>query len=109
TVIGPWRFDVLRLTTSLILGGRELGLDGPRILALARRVAASHVAAAFGGDGDSIAPRPIERLLEQVQGRSHRDLLEKRTEVVGGRRRFKIGARYAKLAPDVEADAPAAF
>src|SRR5262249_32961244 len=33
-VVAPWRWDVLRLTTSLILGGRELGADGMRVLGL---------------------------------------------------------------------------
>src|SRR5262249_46124247 len=33
-VVAPWRYDVLRLVTSLILGGRELGADGPRVLGL---------------------------------------------------------------------------
>ena len=32
--VGPWRFDVLRLATSLVLGGREIGLDGRRTLEL---------------------------------------------------------------------------
>ena len=37
--VGPWRFDVLRLTTSLILGGRELGLDGAAHARPVRRAA----------------------------------------------------------------------
>ncbi len=40
--VGPWRIDVLRLLTSLILGGRETGAGGPLTLELcdapARRV-----------------------------------------------------------------------
>src|SRR6185503_14924399 len=75
---------------------------------MAKRLVAAHVGAAFG-DGDPSAPRPIERLLEKVERRSHRDLLEKRTEVVNGRRRFEIGARYARLPSDIEEQVPAAF
>lgn len=108
TVIAPWRYDVLRLVTSLILGGREIGSDGRQSLSLAKRLVVAYVAAAFG-DGEPGAPRPIQRLLAKVEGRSHRDLLEKRTEIVGGRRRFKIGTRYARLPPDIEAQVPAAF
>ncbi|HEX4511997.1 MAG TPA: DUF2252 family protein, partial [Polyangiaceae bacterium] len=40
--IGPWRFDLLRLTTSLILGGRELGANGPQALVLARALLDSY-------------------------------------------------------------------
>src|SRR4051812_30556185 len=31
---GAWRWDVLRLTTSLLLAGRELGQSGPKVLSL---------------------------------------------------------------------------
>src|SRR6478752_5396668 len=42
---GAWRWDVLRLTTSLVLAGRELGQSGPAVLALCERLLDSHVAA----------------------------------------------------------------
>ena len=32
---GPWRFDLLRLVTSLILGGREMGATGTEVLLMA--------------------------------------------------------------------------
>jgi uncharacterized protein (DUF2252 family) len=109
TVIAPWRYDVLRLATSLILGARGLGADGVTSVALAKRLVVAHVGAAFSGDEDVVAPRPVRRLLESVESRSHRDLLEKRTEVVRGSRRFKLGARYAELPPAIRAKVPAAF
>ncbi len=36
-VRGPWRWDVLRLLTSLILSARELGASGPNVLSLSPR------------------------------------------------------------------------
>jgi len=43
---GAWRWDVLRLTTSLLLAGRELGQSGPQALALCELLLKSHAAAA---------------------------------------------------------------
>src|SRR6202041_2803849 len=47
-IVGPLRFDVLRLTTSLILGGRELGADGVMTLELCDRLLDAYARAAFG-------------------------------------------------------------
>ena len=98
-VTGPWRIDVTRLTTSLILGGRELGAGGRRVLDLAHTLLEAYVDAAFG-DAKAKMPREpdvVARLVGQVAGRSRKELLDGRTEVVKGERRFVRGARYAEL------------
>jgi uncharacterized protein (DUF2252 family) len=94
---GAWRWDVLRLTTSLLLAGRELGQSGPAVLALCERLLDSHVAAAFGGAPLPALPRPVVELIERVDGRSRRKLLEDRTEAAGPARHFVRGDRYADL------------
>src|ERR1041385_4234583 len=86
-MVGPWRYDLLRLVTSLVLGGRELGADGRRSLDLARCLVGSYVEAACHDDGIPGPPDPVARLLAKVEGRSRRDLLADRTEVRDGRRR----------------------
>src|SRR3984957_8463059 len=104
-VIGPWRIDVLRLTTSLILAGRERGAGGVRVLELAHEMLDAYVAAAFD---DSAAPKlpkepaPVTRLIDQVAERTRKQLLDARTKVVDGERRFVRGERYADLPLAIE-------
>jgi len=104
-IIGPWRIDVLRLTTSLLLAGRELGADGTRALDLCHRMLDAYVDAAFGQgkNGKKRAPAPrrpraVEQLVAQVRVRTRRELLDARTTIErGGERRFMRGPRYIDL------------
>jgi uncharacterized protein (DUF2252 family) len=107
--VGPFRFDVLRLTTSLILGGRELGASGGQSLALSVRLLDAYVGAAFDGLAPPTVPAPVRRLLDKVAQRSQRDLLDRRTTVVAGARHFVLGERYRELSPDVRRAATEAF
>jgi uncharacterized protein (DUF2252 family) len=45
--VGPWHLDVVRLATSLILGGREMGADGVVTLKLCDALIDAYVGAAF--------------------------------------------------------------
>ncbi len=94
---GPWRLDVLRLTTSLLLAGRELGASGPRAIDLCARMVASYVGAAF--HEARIPPKPpvVRALVDRVAERTRRELLDARTTVVGGERRLLRGERYRDL------------
>jgi uncharacterized protein (DUF2252 family) len=108
-VIGPWRWDVLRLSTSLVLGGRELGTDGRRTIALCQELLDAYVAAAFGRRKLPAVPRPIAGLVEKVRTRSRKALLDARTEVAHGKRRFVRGERYADLPQRIARKAEKAF
>src|SRR5271170_1581015 len=109
-VIGPWRIDVLRLTTSLILAGRELGAGGMRVLDLAQEMLASYVGAAFDKDAKlPKEPAPVTRLVDQVAERTRKELLDGRTKVVKGERRFVRGERYADLPRSIEKKVKGAF
>ncbi len=108
-VIGPWRIDVLRLTTSLILGGRELGAGGVRVLTLAHELLDAYVGAAFGGAKLPREPDVVARLVEQVASRTRKQLLDARTEVVKGKRRFVRGPRYADLPKGIRSKVDRAF
>ena len=106
---GAWRWDVLRLTTSLLLAARELGQSGPTVLTLCERLLDSHVAAAFGGAPLPASPRPVAELIERVDGRSRKKLLEDRTVVAAHQRHFVRGERYADLPESVTRAVPDAL
>ncbi|MDB4942916.1 MAG: hypothetical protein JWP97_2450 [Labilithrix sp.] len=108
-VIGPWRLDVLRLTTSLLLGGRELGASGVVALDLADRLLDAWARSAFEGAAAPDQPAPVAALCEQVRARSKTALLDARTAVTGSKRHFVRGPRYADLPPDIVDAVPAAF
>ncbi len=108
-VRGPWRIDLLRLLTSLILAGRELGVSGPVALGLGARLLESYVAAAFQGAPAPAPPSSVVTLVERVGSRSRRELLDARTVVERGKRRFVRGERYLDLPPDTFAALPAAL
>jgi len=108
-IVGPWRLDVLRLATSVLLGGRELGASGLVALSLVDALLDAWARSAFERAPVPEAPPPVVALVEQVQSRSRTALLDARTEVVNGKRRFVRGPRYADLAPEVIAAVPAAF
>jgi uncharacterized protein (DUF2252 family) len=109
TFVGPWRYDVLRLTTSLLLGGREIGLDGRRTLDLCEALLASYVGAAFHRRKTPAAPRCVTALVDKVRGRTRKELLDARTEVVGDERRFVRGPRYESIPRKLRAKAERAF
>ena len=108
-LIGPWRLDVLRLSTSLLLGGRELGASGLVALELCDLLLDAWARSAFDGAPLPEQPAPVVALCEQVRARSKSALLDARTAVTGGKRHFVRGPRYADLAPDVVEAVPAAF
>jgi uncharacterized protein (DUF2252 family) len=109
-VIGPWRFDVLRLATSLLLGGRELGANGLVALDLCDRLLDAWARSAFDKEPvPKVTPAPIAALVEQVRDRSKTALLDARTAVTDGKRHFVRGPRYADLSAEVVSAVPAAF
>ena len=96
-IVGPWRFDLLRLTTSLILAGRELGADGLVTLSLCDALLGAWHKSVFQGGKLPLAPPPVLRLIEQVEHRTRLQMLDGRTTVAYGGRHFKRGERYATL------------
>jgi uncharacterized protein (DUF2252 family) len=107
--IGPWRLDVLRLTTSLLLAGRELHIGGPRALELADAVIDAHVEHACRAGKMPPVPRPVAALLETVRTRTRVQLLDMRTRAVHGNREFIRGARYRDVARSLQKRAAEAF
>jgi len=108
-IVGPFRWDVVRLLTSVILGGRELGSNGKQSVLLCSAILEGYVPALCQGHVGKSPPPPVRRLLEKVDRRTHKDLLDRRTEPTTTGRRFVRGDRYQDLAPDLVSKAYAAF
>jgi len=111
-IVGPLRFDVLRLTTSLILGGRELGANGMMTLELCDRLLDAYTRAAFGSGRLPTRPGPVRALVQQVRARTRKELLEGRTIRTGKARSFALGDpddRYRELPRGIRAELPRAF
>jgi uncharacterized protein (DUF2252 family) len=108
-VVGPWRYDVLRLLTSLMLGGREMGAGGRRAIELCEALLEAYAGAVFHRKKPPAEPPVIVKLVEKVRARTRRELLDARTEVVRGKRRFVRGLRYETLTPKLRARAEKAF
>jgi uncharacterized protein (DUF2252 family) len=107
--VGPWRLDVLRLLTSVLLGGREMGADGPRALALCDALLDAYVAAAFHARKTPPPPHAVKALVDKVRSRTREELLDARTRVVGGERRFVRGPRYESVGRKLRAKAQRAL
>jgi uncharacterized protein (DUF2252 family) len=107
--IGPWRWDVMRLLTSLVLGGREIGLDGRRALALCDALLDAYVGAAFHRRRTPAPPHAVTSLIETVRTRTRKQLLDGRTRIVGSQRRLVRGPRYEDLPKKLRAKAERAF
>jgi uncharacterized protein (DUF2252 family) len=108
-MVGPFRLDVLRLGTSLLLAARELGANGGQALEMVVELVNAWDAHVVRARPMPATPRPVAALIEQVRVRSRVDLLDARTRAVRGRRRFVRGPRYASLPPTVDRALPAAF
>ena len=107
--IGPWRFDLVRLVTSLVLVGREIGANGQRTLELCDALVDAYVRAVFDSARTPPSPPAVTALVEQVRDRTRRQLLDARTHVVGGARRFVRGPRYEELRAKLRPKAERAF
>jgi len=107
--VGPWHLDVLRLVTSLILGGRETGADGLTTLKLCDALVGAYVGAAFHRKRAPAPPRAVTALIDQVRKRTRQELLDARTEIVRGQRRFVRGPRYETLPQKLRLKAERAF
>ena len=99
---------LLRLTTSLILGGRELGANGPEAL-VARDARSSTRTRARSRRPHALppAPRTVRALLARATTRDRRALLDARTETHKNSRRFvrglgtRISRRRSHVTPRV--------
>ena len=107
TCVGPLRFDVLRLATSVLLAGRTFQATGLEALELVRELLDAHRSALFERSQAPEPPAPVTELVERASRRSRKDLLDARAPAQGGKRLFSRGERYFELEADVLAEVPA--
>jgi len=108
-IVAPFRWDVVRLLTSVILGGREIGSNGTQSVRLCSAILQGYVPALCEGRSARDVPQAVRRLLDKVDRRTHKDLLDRRTERTPTGRRFVRGDRYQDLAPELVGKAHGAF
>ena len=102
--IAPLRFDVLRVTTSVLLAARSFRCTGGDAITMAERLLASYVRAAFEAGSDAPpTPEPVAELIHGASARSQKQLLDDRAPADKGKRRFVRGERYMDVAPDLRA------
>ncbi len=106
---GPWRLDVLRLLTSLLLGSRTFSVSSADVLQVGDQLLEGYRMGIGKGTAPREVPRPVRRLLAQVRQRSHRRLLDAHTHLVGGALRFIRGDHYRKLAKSLRDAGISAF
>ncbi len=95
--MGMWHLDVLRLTTSAILGARSFGITSTDSVELAVKLLEGWSRAAFDGSRVKAPPPSIARLMRQVEARTRLQFLSGRTVRVNKSRRFVRGDRYRSL------------
>lgn len=105
----PLHLDLLRLLTSLILGGRTMGFDGRRALELARHLLDAYADVSMQGAKVPVAPPMVRTLVGRVEARTRRELLDARTVLRHGTRTFIRGERYVDLPAPLIVSAKEAF
>lgn len=104
--VGPLRWDVLRLVTSLLVGSRELGTTGPESIGLAHGLFASYAAAMFDGAPRPGEPPAVQALLRQAACRNDAELVAPLVDATG---RIKPTRRWLEPGPRLRGLVPKAF
>ena len=111
--LAPAGTDPLHLLTSLWLAADELGVDGDDTHALARATLDAYADALAGGKAHWLDARTAQgvvgRLLGQVGSRRQADLLERRSNGRGSRRRLRVDGRHALAASEEQVERVRAF
>ncbi|MEO8875172.1 MAG: DUF2252 family protein, partial [Polyangiaceae bacterium] len=108
-IVAPWRIDLLRLTTSLLLATRGFGVAGARAGDLAFSMLRAYANDVSGSKEKTPTPRMVTALVEQVRERTRLQLLDARTEVRHGKRAFVRGPRYRSISSTLAKQAKTAF
>jgi uncharacterized protein (DUF2252 family) len=109
-IIGPWRLDVLRVSTSVLLAGPSFGATGPDALTLAETLISAHASAAFEGARAKPEASPaIADLIARCKARKREDLVNEIAEEKGGRYRFKRNKRTWDTTPALASAIPSLF
>jgi uncharacterized protein (DUF2252 family) len=98
-LLAPASWDLVRLLSSVVVARKQLGCTRPAARKLCRRLIQSYVEALGQGKPRWVeretARAPVRALLSQVRGRRRAALLDKRTRIVGTRRRLDVRGKKA--------------
>ena len=108
TFAGHVHLDLLRVLTSVLLAARGWGCTAAGALELAGALLDGYRRVRGGGRSQQV-PLPVSEMLARVSARKRRALLERRTVVVGQRRRFRIGENFLRLPRATRAACARAF
>ena len=99
SVLAPCTWDLVRVVTSILVGGESLGLDAAQERTLSRRFVDAYVAAIEDGKARWVeretAQGLVRRLLERARLRKRKTFLDSRTVRVRGHRRIRVDGKRA--------------
>ena len=93
----PLWFDVLRLSTSVVLAARTFHASATEALSLVDELLVAYDVALTSDAASPPLPKPIAQMCERAARRTRKELLDMRAPARGGKRSFERGARYFDL------------
>jgi uncharacterized protein (DUF2252 family) len=106
--VGPHRFDLVRLATSLLLAARIYGESGTATLELLRRMLEGYGTGSFEGNLPKM-PNSVHDLVRKVEARTNREFLASRTKETKSGPKLTLGERYLPLDRTVRSAVPEAL
>ena len=102
-VLAPCTFELARFATSVLLGAQDFGAGTSQCTELARQFLDAYAGALGRGKARRVerlvAEGMVRELLDALLLRTRRQLLDRRTERRGARRRLKLGKRALPASP----------
>ena len=102
--LAPCTWEVARFTTSVLLAARDYDLTSKQAIGLCRGFLDAYARALARGKARRVerlvAEGMVRSLLDALLRRSRLELLDRRTERRGGRRRLRLGKRALPVAPE---------
>jgi uncharacterized protein (DUF2252 family) len=104
SVLAPCTWDLVRVVTSILLGGQSIGLDAAQERTLSRRFLDAYAAAMEDGKARWVERETalglVRRLLERARLRNRKEFLDSRTVRVRGRRKIHVDGKRALVVTD---------
>lgn len=95
--LAPCTWELVRILTSILVGGESIGLDKAQARTLSRRFLDGYVAAIEDGKARWVeretAQGMVRKLLESLRLRKRQDFLDGRTVRVRGRRKLRVDGK----------------
>lgn len=97
--LAPCTWDLVRFLTSVLVGGKTLDVKPAQALSLCRTFLDAYALALMSGKARWVeretAEGLVRELLSGLQTRKRHELLERRTEIIKGKRRIHLDGKHA--------------